>query len=131
MAAGPCTPIRITWPRCDSIISVSGAKLHTHRATTAIRSTSDAAAATPFKWLNARLKRRRRTASSLTRWGGCRRSPVFAPPSPHSPLPTPHTAGPNKSDGMREAFAIIYTPHDTGYDGKKHVVIDPLNLAAG
>jgi ectoine hydroxylase-related dioxygenase (phytanoyl-CoA dioxygenase family) len=37
-----------------------------------------------------------------------------------------HYAGPNKSDGMREAFAIIYMPDGTTYDGKGHVVTDPL-----
>jgi ectoine hydroxylase-related dioxygenase (phytanoyl-CoA dioxygenase family) len=42
-----------------------------------------------------------------------------------------HYAGPNKSDGMRAAFAIIYMPDGTEYDGKKHVVTDPLNLTAG
>jgi ectoine hydroxylase-related dioxygenase (phytanoyl-CoA dioxygenase family) len=42
-----------------------------------------------------------------------------------------HYAGPNKSDGMREAFAIIYMPDGTGYDGRKHIVTDPLNLKEG
>jgi phytanoyl-CoA hydroxylase len=42
-----------------------------------------------------------------------------------------HYAGPNKSDGMREAFAIIYMPDGTIYDGKKHIVTDPLNLTVG
>ena len=42
-----------------------------------------------------------------------------------------HYAGPNKSDGMREAFAIIYMPDGTRYDGKKHVVTDPLGLREG
>ena len=42
-----------------------------------------------------------------------------------------HYAGPNKSDGMREAFAILYMPDGTKYDGKKHVVTDPLNLTIG
>jgi len=37
-----------------------------------------------------------------------------------------HYAGPNKSDGMREAFAIIYMPDGTTYDGRGHVVTDPL-----
>ena len=41
-----------------------------------------------------------------------------------------HFAGPNKSDGMREAFAIIYMPDGTRYSGAKHIVTDPLNLAA-
>jgi len=31
-----------------------------------------------------------------------------------------HYAGPNKSDGMREAFAIIYMPDTTTFDGQKH-----------
>lgn len=42
-----------------------------------------------------------------------------------------HYAGPNKSQGMREAFAIIYMPDGTQYDGKKHVVTDPLKLTEG
>lgn len=40
-----------------------------------------------------------------------------------------HFAGPNKSDGMREAFAIIYMPDGTRFSGAKHIVTDPLNLA--
>ena len=39
-----------------------------------------------------------------------------------------HFAGPNKSDGMREAFAILYMPDGTRYSGKEHIVTDPLNL---
>jgi len=39
-----------------------------------------------------------------------------------------HYAGPNKSDRMREAFAVLYMPDGTKYDGKKHVVTDPLGL---
>jgi phytanoyl-CoA hydroxylase len=42
-----------------------------------------------------------------------------------------HYAGPNKSDGMREAFAIIYMPDGTKFDGKPHVVTDPLKLTEG
>lgn len=42
-----------------------------------------------------------------------------------------HYAGPNKSDQMREAFAILYMPDGTKFDGQKHVVTDPLNLTAG
>lgn len=42
-----------------------------------------------------------------------------------------HFAGPNKSDQMREAFAIIYMPDGTAYDGQKHVVTDPLELKEG
>jgi ectoine hydroxylase-related dioxygenase (phytanoyl-CoA dioxygenase family) len=42
-----------------------------------------------------------------------------------------HYAGPNKSEQMREAFAILYMPDGTKYDGKKHVVTDPLNLKEG
>jgi len=42
-----------------------------------------------------------------------------------------HYAGPNKSDGMREAFAIIYMPDNTTFDGQKHIVTDPLNLTVG
>lgn len=48
----------------------------------------------------------------------------------HSGL-TFHYAGPNKSDGMREAFAIIYMPDGTTYDGQPHCVTDPLNLKIG
>jgi phytanoyl-CoA hydroxylase len=39
-----------------------------------------------------------------------------------------HFAGPNKSDAMREAFAILYMPDGTRYSGAKHIVTDPLNL---
>jgi phytanoyl-CoA hydroxylase len=46
----------------------------------------------------------------------------------HSGL-TFHYAGPNKSDQMREAMAIIYMPADTRYDGKGHVCTDPLKLS--
>lgn len=42
-----------------------------------------------------------------------------------------HFAGPNRSDGMREAFAIIYMPDGTTYSGLKHIVTDPLGLAVG
>jgi ectoine hydroxylase-related dioxygenase (phytanoyl-CoA dioxygenase family) len=44
---------------------------------------------------------------------------------------TLHYAGPNKSQRMREAFAILYMPDGTTYDGKKHMVTDDLNLAVG
>ena len=37
-----------------------------------------------------------------------------------------HYAGPNKSDGMREAFTIIYMRDATLYDGKGHVLTDPM-----
>lgn len=42
-----------------------------------------------------------------------------------------HYAGPNKSNGVREALAIIYMPADTKYTGNGHMVTDPLNLKAG
>lgn len=42
-----------------------------------------------------------------------------------------HYAGPNRSDAMREAFAIIYMPDGTRYDGAQHVVTDPLGLEVG
>lgn len=42
-----------------------------------------------------------------------------------------HYAGPNKSDGMREAFAIIYMPEDTTYSGYEHRITDSLNLTRG
>jgi phytanoyl-CoA hydroxylase len=32
---------------------------------------------------------------------------------------------------MREAFAVIYMPDGTTYDGAKHIVTDPLGLHAG
>ncbi len=48
----------------------------------------------------------------------------------HSGL-TFHYAGPNKSDAMREAIAIIFMPADTRYDGKGHVCTDPLKLTVG
>ena len=42
-----------------------------------------------------------------------------------------HYAGPNKSDGTREAFAIIYMPDGTRYDGEPHMVTDGLGLRVG
>ncbi len=42
-----------------------------------------------------------------------------------------HFAGPNKSDQAREAFAIIYMPADTRYDGSRHVCTHGLDLAIG
>jgi phytanoyl-CoA hydroxylase len=42
-----------------------------------------------------------------------------------------HYAGPNKSDGTREAFAIIYMPDGTRYDGKPHMVTDGQGIEAG
>lgn len=45
-----------------------------------------------------------------------------------------HCAGPNTSDAMREALAIIYMPDETIFDGGRHPVTDPLKetgLAAG
>jgi ectoine hydroxylase-related dioxygenase (phytanoyl-CoA dioxygenase family) len=37
-----------------------------------------------------------------------------------------HYAGPNKTDAMREAFAIIYMPDGTIFTGDGHLVTDPL-----
>lgn len=42
-----------------------------------------------------------------------------------------HYAGPNRSDGMRQAFVMIYTPDGTVYNGAKHVVTNSLDLEAG
>ena len=42
-----------------------------------------------------------------------------------------HYAGPNRSDGMREAIAIIYMPEGTTYNKVSHPVTDPLNLQQG
>src|SRR5205823_11211068 len=42
-----------------------------------------------------------------------------------------HYAGPNKSEQMREAFAILYMSDGTKYDGQKHVVTDLLGLKVG
>ena len=42
-----------------------------------------------------------------------------------------HYAGPNKSDATREAFAIIYMPDGTRYDGKDHMVTDGQGFAIG
>jgi hypothetical protein len=44
---------------------------------------------------------------------------------------TGSATSPIKSDGMRVAYAILYMPDGTKYDGKKHVVTDPLNLTIG
>ena len=42
-----------------------------------------------------------------------------------------HYAGPNRSDGMREAIAIIYMPDGTTYTPAPHPVTDPLKLSPG
>jgi ectoine hydroxylase-related dioxygenase (phytanoyl-CoA dioxygenase family) len=42
-----------------------------------------------------------------------------------------HYAGPNKSDAVREAFAIIYMPDGTRYSGERHLITDDLNLQPG
>lgn len=42
-----------------------------------------------------------------------------------------HYAGPNSSDGTREAFAIIYMPDGVRFNGEPHVVTDPLKPTAG
>jgi ectoine hydroxylase-related dioxygenase (phytanoyl-CoA dioxygenase family) len=42
-----------------------------------------------------------------------------------------HYAGPNKSDGTREAFAIIYMPDGTRYDGADHIVTDGQGFKSG
>jgi ectoine hydroxylase-related dioxygenase (phytanoyl-CoA dioxygenase family) len=42
-----------------------------------------------------------------------------------------HYAGPNKSDDTREAFAIIYMPDGTRYDGANHIVTDGQGFAKG
>ena len=42
-----------------------------------------------------------------------------------------HYAGPNKSDGTREAFAIIYMPDGTQFDGSPHIVTEGQGLAPG
>ena len=39
-----------------------------------------------------------------------------------------HYAGPNRSDGFREAIAIIYMPDGTTYHKVPHQVTDPLHL---
>ena len=42
-----------------------------------------------------------------------------------------HFAGPNKSDAVREAYAVIFMPDGTSFDGKPHIVTDDLGLAVG
>jgi len=42
-----------------------------------------------------------------------------------------HYAGPNRSDGMREAIAIIYMPYGTTHSHAPHPVTDPLKLSPG
>lgn len=42
-----------------------------------------------------------------------------------------HYAGPNKSDAVREAIAIIYMPDGTIFDGKQHVCTKDLGLKPG
>jgi ectoine hydroxylase-related dioxygenase (phytanoyl-CoA dioxygenase family) len=44
---------------------------------------------------------------------------------------TLHFAGPNKTEAVREAFAIIYMPDGTTYNGQRHIVTDPLGLSIG
>lgn len=40
-----------------------------------------------------------------------------------------HFAGPNKSEATREAFAVIYMPDGTRYDGQPHIVTDSYGPA--
>jgi len=42
-----------------------------------------------------------------------------------------HYAGPNRSDQMREAMAVIYMPEDTTYSGYPHRVADQYQLKEG
>lgn len=42
-----------------------------------------------------------------------------------------HYAGPNRTDEMREALAIIYMPDGTTYSGKKHICIAPHQFQIG
>ena len=42
-----------------------------------------------------------------------------------------HYAGPNKSDDTREAFAIIYMPDGTAFDGAPHIVTDGQGFQKG
>jgi phytanoyl-CoA hydroxylase len=42
-----------------------------------------------------------------------------------------HYIGPNRSDAVRMAYAIIFMPDGTVYDGAPHMVTDPLGLAPG
>jgi phytanoyl-CoA hydroxylase len=42
-----------------------------------------------------------------------------------------HYAGPNKSNSMREAFAIIYMPDSTTFNGAPHVVLNGTHYAKG
>lgn len=42
-----------------------------------------------------------------------------------------HFAGPNKSNATREAYAVIFMPDGTSFDGKKHIVTEDLNLSVG
>jgi ectoine hydroxylase-related dioxygenase (phytanoyl-CoA dioxygenase family) len=42
-----------------------------------------------------------------------------------------HYAGPNKTDGMREAFAILYMPDGTTFNGNGHCVIDKDEFQVG
>jgi phytanoyl-CoA hydroxylase len=42
-----------------------------------------------------------------------------------------HYAGPNKSDAMREAFAVIYMPDDTRFNGTGHMCTDGRGMQVG
>ena len=42
-----------------------------------------------------------------------------------------HMATPNCTDEPRVAHVVIFMPRTTIYDGKRHVVTDPLNLTQG
>lgn len=42
-----------------------------------------------------------------------------------------HFAHANKTDKPRRVLAIIYMPDATRYNGKHHIVTDPLQLAEG
>lgn len=42
-----------------------------------------------------------------------------------------HSANPNATDDFRYAHVVIYTDVQATYDGKRHVVTDPLGLTVG
>ena len=42
-----------------------------------------------------------------------------------------HFAGPNRTEEEREAFAVIYMPDGTRFDGRPHCVTSPLDLKVG
>ena len=44
---------------------------------------------------------------------------------------TGHMATPNRTDDPRFAHVVIYAPQSSTFNGRKHIVTDPLGLDVG